>query len=53
LADLQKFSARIEGEIFDFLRTAQMIDRRSIIGGTATRAVAAAIRTAEKMLKKR
>ncbi len=52
LADLQKFSDRIEGEIFDFLKTSQMIDRRTTIGGTATRAVKAAIRAAERKLSK-
>jgi argininosuccinate lyase len=52
LADLQQFSDRIEAEIFDFLTTRQMIDRRTTIGGTATRAVKAAIKTAEKKLKK-
>ncbi|MBT8332382.1 MAG: argininosuccinate lyase, partial [Deltaproteobacteria bacterium] len=52
LADLQKFSDRIEDEIFDFLKTSQMIDRRTTIGGTATRAVKAAIRAAERKLNK-
>jgi argininosuccinate lyase len=52
LVDLQKFSARIEGEIFDFLKTSQMIDRRTTHGGTATRAVKAAIKAAEKKLNK-
>ncbi len=52
LADLQKFSDRIEGEIFDFLKTSQMIDRRTTIGGTATRAVKAAIRAAERKIHK-
>jgi argininosuccinate lyase len=51
LAELQKFSARIEDEIFDFLKTSQMIDRRTTIGGTATRSVKAAIRSAERKLK--
>lgn len=52
LADLQKFSDRIEDEIFDFLKTSQMIDRRTTIGGTATRAVKAAIRAAERKINK-
>ena len=52
LAELKTFSDRIEGEIFEFLQTAQTIDRRSTIGGTATRAVKAAIRAAERKLKK-
>ncbi len=51
LAELQQFSPHIEAEIFDFLTTQQMIDRRTTIGGTATRAVKAAIKTAEKKLK--
>ncbi|MGD8390185.1 MAG: argininosuccinate lyase [Desulfobacterales bacterium] len=52
LSELRQFSDRIEAEIFDFLTTQQMIDRRTTIGGTATRAVKAAIRTAEKKLNK-
>lgn len=52
LADLQRFSARIKDEIFDFLKISQMIDRRTTIGGTATRAVKAAIRAAERRLNK-
>lgn len=51
LTELHQFSDRIEAEIFDFLTTDQMIDRRTTIGGTATRAVRAAIKTAEKKLK--
>ncbi len=51
LSELQQFSDRIEAEIFDFLATQQMIDRRTTIGGTATRSVKAAIRAAEKKLK--
>jgi argininosuccinate lyase len=53
LAELQRFSTRIEAEIFDFLKTSQMIDRRITFGGTATRVVKTAIRAAEKKLKKR
>jgi argininosuccinate lyase len=51
LAQLQQFSTRIEAEIFDFLTIQQMIDRRSTIGGTATRRVKAAIKAAERKLK--
>jgi argininosuccinate lyase len=51
LAQLQQFSTRIEAEIFDFLTTQQMIDRRSTVGGTATRRVKAAIKAAERKLK--
>ena len=52
LAELQQFSDLIEAEIFDFLATHQMIDRRATIGGTATRSVKAAIKAAEKQLQK-
>ncbi len=50
LKKLQQFSPLIEAEIFDFLTTRQVIDRRTTIGGTATRAVKAAIKAAEKKL---
>jgi argininosuccinate lyase len=53
LSELQQFSAQIEAEIFDFLGTQQLINRRITIGGTATRSVKAAIKTAEKKLNKR
>ncbi|MDX1708143.1 MAG: argininosuccinate lyase [Desulfobacterales bacterium] len=52
LAQLQQFSQLIDAGIFDFLTTRQMIDRRSAIGGTATRAVKAAIKAAERQLKR-
>ena len=52
LAELQQFSDLIEAEIFDFLETQQMIDRRATIGGTATRSVKAAVKAAEKQLQK-
>ncbi len=51
LKELQQFSPLIQAEIFDFLTTRQMIDRRNTIGGTATRAVKTAIKTAEKKLQ--
>ncbi|MGD8883380.1 MAG: argininosuccinate lyase, partial [Desulfobacterales bacterium] len=49
---LQQFAPQIEEDIFDFLATQQMIDRRTSIGGTATEAVSAAIKAAEQNLKK-
>jgi argininosuccinate lyase len=52
LKQLQQFAAQIEEDIFDYLATQQMIDRRTSIGGTATEAVNAAIKTAEQKLKK-
>ena len=52
LKQLQQFAPQIEDDIFEFLATQQMIDRRTSIGGTATAAVAAAIEAAEQKLKK-
>jgi len=52
LKQLQRYAPQIEGDIFEHLATQQMIDRRTSIGGTATRTVRAAIRKAEKKLKK-
>jgi argininosuccinate lyase len=52
LKQLQRYAPQIEGDIFEHLATQQMIDRRTSVGGTATRAVKAAIRKAEKKLKK-
>ena len=53
LKQLQQFAPQIEEDIFDYLATKQMIDRRTSIGGTATAAVNAAIKAAEQKLKKR
>jgi argininosuccinate lyase len=50
---LQQFAPQIEEEIFGYLATQQMIDRRTSMGGTATKAVNTAIRNAEKKLKQR
>jgi argininosuccinate lyase len=52
LKQLQQFAPQIEEDIFDYLATQQMIDRRTSIGGTATKAVSAAIKAAEQKLKK-
>lgn len=52
IKQLQQFAPQIEDDIFDYLATQQMIDRRTSIGGTATKAVKAAIKNAEKKLKK-
>jgi argininosuccinate lyase len=52
LKQLQQFAPQIEDDIFEYLATQQMIDRRTSIGGTATEAVAAAIDAAEQKLKK-
>jgi argininosuccinate lyase len=53
LKQLKQYAPRIEEDVFDYLATQQMIDRRTSIGGTATKAVKAAIRNAQKKLKKR
>ena len=53
LKQLQQFAPQIEEDIFDYLATQQMIDRRTSIGGTGTEAVSAAIKAAEQKLKKR
>jgi argininosuccinate lyase len=52
IKQLQQFAPQVEDDIFDYLATQQMIDRRVSIGGTATEAVNAAIKVAEKKLKK-
>ncbi len=52
LKQLQRYARQIEGDIFEYLATQQMIDRRTSIGGTATDTVKAAIRNAQKKLKK-
>jgi argininosuccinate lyase len=53
IKELQQFAPQIEEEIFGYLATQQMIDRRTSMGGTATKAVNTAIRNAEKKLKQR
>ncbi len=52
LKELQRHAAQIEDDIFDYLGTQRMIDRRTSIGGTATKTVKAAIKAAERKLKK-
>ena len=52
IKQLQQFAPQIEDDIFDYLATQQMIDRRVSMGGTGTKAVKAAIRNADKKLKK-
>jgi argininosuccinate lyase len=48
LEELRSFSALIEEDIFDALSVQQMINRRSVFGGTAPENVQAAIRKAEE-----
>ena len=52
IKQLQQFASQIEEDIYDYLATQQMIDRRTSMGGTATKTVNAAIKNAEKKLKK-
>ena len=51
LAELQTFSALVKEDIFDFLSTEKVINRRRSFGGTARENVTAAIATAEQELK--
>ncbi len=53
IKELQQHAPQIEDDIFDYLETQQMIDRRTSMGGTGTKAVKTAIKTAEQKLKKR
>ena len=50
LAQLQSFSALIREDIFSFLETRQMVERRTSAGGTAGKNVRQAIAAAEKIL---
>jgi argininosuccinate lyase len=50
LEELKQFSSLIEGDIFDFLTTQQVVDRRKSFGGTATAVVSAAIAAAQAAL---
>jgi argininosuccinate lyase len=52
LKELQQHAPQIEDDIFDYLGTKQMIDRRTLIGGTATKTVKKAIKAAKQKLKK-
>jgi argininosuccinate lyase len=47
LAELQRFSQRIQADLFDHLTLTAMVDRRTSLGGTATENVIAAIERAE------
>ncbi len=51
ISELQSFSELIEKDIFDFLDTKNMVDRRNILGGTATKMVKSAISEAKKQLE--
>jgi argininosuccinate lyase len=53
IKELQQHTPQIEDDIFDYLGTQQMIDRRTSMGGTATKVVKTAIKAAEQKLKKR
>jgi argininosuccinate lyase len=52
LKQLQQYAPRIAGDVFEHLGTQQMIERRISMGGTATEAVKAAIKNAQKKLEK-
>ncbi|MFH2064618.1 MAG: argininosuccinate lyase [Pseudomonadota bacterium] len=51
LDEMKLFSKRIESDLFDFLGTRAMVDRRKSFGGTATENVKHAIAAAEEQLK--
>ena len=51
LKELQSFSSIIEEDIFKFLGTEEMVNRRKSAGGTATENVKAAIKKAKKDLE--
>ena len=53
LKELKSFSSHIKKDIFKILTTDQMINRRNSFGGTALECVKAAIKEAEKELKKK
>jgi argininosuccinate lyase len=52
IRELKQHAPQIEDDIFEYLGTKQMIDRRTSIGGTATQTVKTAIEAAEQKLKK-
>ena len=52
ITELQQHAPQIEDDIFGYLGTQQMIDRRTSIGGTATQTVKTAIKAAEQKLKR-
>jgi len=51
IKELKSFSSTIKEDIFKFLDTQEMINRRKSAGGTATENVRAAIKKAKKDLK--
>ncbi|MFC1828942.1 argininosuccinate lyase [Thermodesulfobacteriota bacterium] len=51
LKELKSFSSLFENDIFDLLKTREMIDRRKSFGGTATENVLAAVKAATKDLE--
>ena len=53
IKELQSFSSEIKEDIFKFLDTKEMINRRKSAGGTATENVKAAIKKAKKDLDKK
>ncbi len=53
LKELKSFSSHIKKDVFKILTTDQMINRRKSIGGTALKCVKAAIKEAERELKKK
>jgi len=53
LKELKSFSSHIKKDIFKILTTDQMINRRKSFGGTALECVKAAIKEAERELKKK
>jgi argininosuccinate lyase len=53
LEQLQSFSAVIREDVFSFLETRQMVERRTSAGGTADKNVRLAIAAAEKKLESR
>jgi argininosuccinate lyase len=52
IKELRQHAPQIEDDIFDYLATQHMIDRRTSIGGTATPAVKTAIKAAKQKLKR-
>jgi argininosuccinate lyase len=52
IKELQQYASQIEDDIFDYLGTQQMIDRRISTGGTATQTVKKAIKAAEQKMKR-
>ena len=51
LEELQKFSDLIRKDVFSFLSTREVVDRRISFGGTGSSEVKKAIKAAEKRIK--